>query len=93
MKDALKQVMKESVKTFMSDDSRKGYPIPMTPISEITEVLEELGYKQDKDKDDTNGWQIDFWYHYKNNGNKKAIMLSGSLHYGQFVLNKEVWKK
>lgn len=74
--------MKEIIEAFIQSEKRE-ITIPMVPIEEIDEVMEELGY--DQTEYNSNGWQVDFWITY---GEKEKIYLKGSLYYGNFKLVK-----
>lgn len=60
----------------------------MLPISEISDFLENKGFEElDLNGDETNGWQVDFWYTYTH----KILgdfMITGSLFYGNFKFIK-----
>lgn len=61
--------------------------IPMTPISKIEEIFESQGYEMEDLDDNTNGWEIDFWYYFKH-PEKARYCLSGSLWSGGFKIYK-----
>lgn len=79
--------MKEEIEDFLNGNDIQ-LKLVMTPISNVTEILEPLGYEEYEY--DSNGWEVDFWQTYinENQGNKK-IELSGSLFYGNFTLSKK----
>lgn len=79
---------KEEIKNFINSDKIKLNFKEMLPIRDVEKILKELGYDELKlEGEETNGWQVDFWYHF--NGNDlPSLCLSGSLHYGDFILSK-----
>jgi len=58
------------------------------PLIDFEELIKSLGFKEDRDNFDTNGWEIDFWYYFEHPsyGN---FCLSGSFWYGNFTITKE----
>ena len=61
----------------------------MLPIKVIEDILVRQGFNGlDLNGDETNGWQVDFWYNF-NHPEKGKYTLSGSLHYGDFTLTKK----
>src|ERR1700749_842110 len=44
-------------------DTGKDQIIPMTPLIEVEKAFKELGFDDyEGTGDETNGWQVDFWY-------------------------------
>lgn len=81
--------MKGVLQGFIESESTKEFSIPMIPVRTIEKLLIELGYDQlEMQGEETNGWQIDFWYYFKGT-DKTTICMTGSLHYGNFKLSKE----
>jgi hypothetical protein len=62
--------------------------IDMEPIDGIEKILQSRGFDMEELDDNTNGWDVDFWYDFVDEFNTK-IQLSGSLWYGGFKLTKE----
>lgn len=61
----------------------------MKPVSDIKKMFEEVGYYQlELDGDETNGWQVDFWYKFAR-PDQPTVTLSGSLWYGNFKFTKD----
>jgi len=80
--------LKNKLEEFIKSD-KECIDLDMLPISELGKILIELGFdKLELDGDETNGWQIDFWYKF-NHSELGTYTLSGSLHYGNFKLSKE----
>lgn len=78
----LKELLQQAVNT--GEDVK----LPFTPIREVEKELKELGFEElEMDGDETNGWQIDFFYKFKH-PEKGTFMLSGSLHYGGMLFGK-----
>jgi len=80
--------LKENIEDFLKGEM-EALEIPMTPIRDVEEILKELGYNElELNGDETNGWQVDFWYYFYSE-TQPVLLLSGSLHYGDFKLSKE----
>jgi hypothetical protein len=80
--------MKETIKKFLASGEGRLKLETMIPISEMDSLMQEFGYDElETDGDETNGWQIDFWYTW-NKKDRYSYTLSGSLFYGGFVLSK-----
>lgn len=75
--------IKERIAEFATNDATQ-LTIPMTPISEVEEALEPLGFEREDIK--TNGWQVDFWVNFV--GENYTIQLEGSLYSGGYSLTK-----
>tara|TARA_R110002073_G_scaffold3315_6_gene22350 strand:+ start:12104 stop:12358 length:255 start_codon:yes stop_codon:yes gene_type:complete len=60
--------------------------LPMIPIADVERILKRVGYDR-LEENDTNGWQVDFWYYFKKED--KSLCLSGSLFYGRYKLTRE----
>lgn len=79
--------LKEQVQELLNSDN-ESVEIEMTPIQDIQSILNEFGYEDlDLDGEETNGWQIDFWYKFYKK-DSPTLMVSGSLHYGDFKISK-----
>lgn len=76
-----KQLIEEFIKS-----TDKELSLPMMPIDDIDNIMQELGFL-DQDDYDINGWSCDFWKSYSDDSYN--IGFSGSLYYGQFKLSKE----
>ena len=79
--------MKELLKKVI-DGEVESIDITMTPICEIEDLLKSNFGAEDLELmgDETNGWQVDFWYYFELPEGR--FMLSGSLHYGNFKFSK-----
>lgn len=81
--------LKQVITDFLNTEA-EAIEIPMTPVQDVAKILTELGYDElELSGDETNGWQIDFWYYFYNTVAGPKLCLSGSLHYGDFKLSKE----
>ncbi len=79
--------LKELLLKVINGEQEK-VPLPFTPIGDILDILEEEGFEQlELDGDETNGWQIDFWYKIQHL-EKGLFQLSGSLYYGDMEFSK-----
>jgi len=77
----------DAVAQVMSDDySEDIYNFKMQPIDSIIETLTKLGFEVEKDKIDTNGWQVDFWMYCFKDGVK--YLIDGSWYYGDYKFRK-----
>ena len=80
--------MKKLIQEFIKSGEQEFKFQLMMPIRDIEEILKEIGFEElELSGDETNGWQIDFWYHFKSY-EYGTYVLSGSLHYGNFILTK-----
>ncbi len=76
------------VQEHVLSGSEEDISIPMTPIRDVEKELKDIGFKDlEMDGEETNGWQIDFWYKFVHPKYGK-YQLSGSLHYGDFKFGK-----
>lgn len=75
--------------TIFLDSDMESITLPyMIAIRDFEKILLSFGFdKLSLTGDETNGWQVDFWYKF-NHINLGQFMLSGSLHYGNFVFSK-----
>lgn len=84
------KTLKEKIESFMNSSAIE-IPIDFTKgWNSIQEILLPLGYEElefDGSSDDTNGWDVSFLYTWKHT-TLPNIMVSGSLHTGDFKLNK-----
>lgn len=79
---------KEQIIDFVKSGERVLKFDTMLPISKVEDVLKSIGFKDlQLDGDETNGWQVDFWYTFSSE-EYGDYMLAGSLHYGGFVLER-----
>lgn len=61
----------------------------MVPIRDFERVLKGLGFnKLEMDGEETNGWQVDFFYTFTH-PKKGKYLLMGSLHYGNYKFTKD----
>jgi hypothetical protein len=76
--------------TIFLDSDMKSISLPyMIPISEFEKILLSFGFdKLELSGDETNGWQIDFWYIFKH-PNLGTYILTGSLFYGDYCFAKK----
>ena len=77
------------LKTFLYDDSTE-IKIPMCPLNDIVEAMDEFGFPRDQYELDTNGWQVDFWLDFTKAGYPYKVTIAGSLFYGSFTASKEL---
>ena len=82
--------MKNKIKDFLANNEQEFISVGIpNGIYGLKEVLSELSYEMDDlVGEETNGWQIDFWYGFSNKEGK-TLCLSGSLFYGDFKLTKD----
>jgi len=76
---------------FLKNKDTNSLSVPMMPLDDIEKIMGLFGYTTEEPCD-TNGWQVDFWYTFgggEEDLSLPVIVLSGSLHYGQFTLKKE----
>ncbi len=79
---------KDLIIDFINNNEVDTIEIDMFPVNDILSVLEKEGWeKHEHNGDETNGWQVDFWYYVTKDTTN--ICLSGSLFYGNFKLTKE----
>lgn len=76
--------MKEGIEKFLKYDI-KSIGLDMKPISEISDILESLGFLE-IDEYDVNG-EIDFWVKFRHESGN-TLRLTGSLWVGNFKLEK-----
>ena len=62
------------------------FPLTVQPLGNIEAALKSLGYIKEPFTDNTNGWQVDFFYYFKKEDSR--LCLSGSLWYGSYTLQK-----
>ena len=82
--------MEETIEEFLKSNN-KSISIKMISVAEISSILSKLNYFQhEHNGDETNEWQVDFWYHFSNNDDDtKQIIFAGSLYHGNFTLTKD----
>ena len=68
------------------DDTVKSTVLPMFPLSELVDMIEQFGAKRIRDMAETNGWEVDFWEYFKKGEN--TYLLTGSLWHGEFNFGK-----
>ena len=57
-------------------------------IDTLMEYLEKQhGYVREDIEDNTNGWQVDYWYYLNNKNTDNRLCISGSLLYGEATLS------
>lgn len=74
---------KDRIAEFATNDATE-LKIPMTPIKDIEEALEPLGFE--REDIETNGWDVDFNVNFV--GENYTIQLEGSLYSGGYSLTK-----
>lgn len=83
-------INKEEIEAFLKSDLEEISIDFSEGWGSIQKVLTPLGYKElesDDFEDATNGWDVDFWYYWTHDS-LQGLMVSGSLHRGDFKLNK-----
>jgi len=83
-------ITKEEIQEFLDSDKEEIIDLDFTKgWAPIQEVLLLLGYNElEFDEDDTNGWDVSFWYTWKHD-TLVNLTVSGSLHSGDFKLYKD----
>ena len=79
-------IEKIKVLEFLGNAEEEFIKIDMAPLSELEELLTELGFE--KGEFDCNGWQYDFWLYMKS-GTFGDVCISGSAYYGNYTIMKE----
>lgn len=80
---------KQQIQEFVKSGAKELKFDTMLPVRTVEDALTEIGFEElDLEGDETNGWQVDFWYYFKST-TYGTYMLSGSLHYGKFKLEKQ----
>jgi len=81
--------MKKLIQDFIKSGEQEFKFQQMMPIRDIEDILKEIGFEDlELSGEETNGWQIDFWYTFQSS-EYGVYELSGSLHYGDFQLIKQ----
>lgn len=81
--------MKQEIQEFIKSGEQVFKFQQMMPIRDIEDILKEIGFEDlELSGEETNGWQIGFWYTFQS-GEYGTYVLSGSLHYGNFILTKD----
>ena len=81
--------MKELIQNFVKSGNDTIDLGCMVPINEIKLYLMEIGFDElEFQGEETNGWQVDFWYTFNSN-EYGSYTLIGSLFYGDFKLTKD----
>lgn len=75
------------IKEFLQQGCDEDMELIMQPIDDIKTDLEKLGFEMEKSDENTNGWQVDFFYYFNHSVYGKYL-LHGSLWYGDFKLGK-----
>ena len=60
-----------------SGDELKEVSFPRTAMHNVKSALEEIGYTMDYIDDNTNGWDVDFWYDFSKGTTELTV--SGSV--------------
>jgi hypothetical protein len=95
----LKREIKQKIQDFFDSQDKHeddALELPYITLPEYAEILAELGCNtlkkdgsiklmEDGNDYDTNGWSVDFWWHFKRG--KENYTLGGSLFYGDFHLS------
>lgn len=83
--------MRDKIKKFINNNSEKTLDVEMLGIAEYEKILKEEKYERHENNgDETNGWQVDFWYNFSHiDDSTIQLCLSGSLFYGNFKLTKD----
>ena len=80
-------ILGQHIERFLNS-SETEMEVPMHPIRTYEKAFVALGFeKLDLDGEETNGWQVDFWYPFHQG--ETTITLVGSLHCGNFKLRKD----
>lgn len=79
--------LQDEINIFLTQED-KTRELLRYPISTIKDALEEEGYIMEDLDDNTNGWDVDFWYYFNKEGSPR-VTLMGSLWYGDYKLVKE----
>lgn len=87
MKKEITPDLKDKIEKFIRSEE-KSISLPMIPISGFDDMLQEIGFDEmEMEGDETNGWQVDFWYYFIHPEFGK-FCLGGSLHYGDFNFSR-----
>ena len=77
--------LKESIEQVLKEGGKE--KLPLVPLSEIADILEEYDVEFDSDDFETNGWQVDWWQYFEYNDERYCI--AGSIYYGDYSISKE----
>jgi len=90
MNDIKKEAKTELYEFFKlpEEAQRRGTTLPFIGFMNLAHILKETFAFDEFEGtgDETNGWQVDFWYYFKH-ADRGRYCLSGSLGYGEFEFN------
>lgn len=85
-------MISESEKTLLSgfiDCNAISFNVSVLALDNYEKVFKDLGWElEELNGEELNGWQVDFWYYFKNSKHDFRIMLHGSLWQGNYKLTK-----
>ena len=84
----LSESEKNLLSIFINNTSIDTISIGVLPLYIYEDFLNSLGWEKEDCEDNTNGWEIDFWYSYTKKESSFKLELSGSLYYGGYKINK-----
>lgn len=87
LKSELDEAVKLALAEWTLSDSRS-ISLPMISLERYSEIMKELGWTENDDMYDTNGWEPDFWMYFEKDSSR--ICLSGSLRYSNFSMSKDM---
>lgn len=76
------------IKHFLENEDLDTLEIPMRPLRDVLESFESIGYKEVQPYLEINGWQCDFWMYLSKDTSKVELVITGSLYYGRFQIEK-----
>ncbi len=81
--------LKEQIKSFLENNRKKSIKFEhLIAVQELYKILKSLGFDPlELSGEETNGWQIDFWYYFTHKKYGK-FCYGGSLHYGEPTFSK-----
>jgi len=84
-----KELIRRKIKSFVeSGEETLSFDDVLIPVGIIEDIMKDMEFTFEMDGEETNGWQVDFWYYFNHPAFGKYCY-QGSLFYGEAKLRKD----
>lgn len=94
IREEYKGLFKAHMEQFLQDESKNDISsdvirMPL-PYETLVKWLNELGYAEDEESFETNGWENDYWQTFTSDSrNPDTLYVFGTMASGRFLIRKE----
>ena len=94
IREEYKALFKAHMERFLQDESKNDIASDVIHMPLLYETLvkwlNELGYKEDEESFETNGWENDYWQTFTSDSrNPDTLYIFGTMASGRFLVRKE----